>query len=145
MTAAPDNPPAEFSWQAHPAGERLGAAVTGSLIILATAAAILLSFRSYAWSAAAVVVLVLSLNRFYFRSRFRIDPEGISARYPLRSQRCRWADVRRFMVDEHGGYLSTRSRRSWLDAYRGLHVLFGRRRPEVIERIRAHLPRKDRP
>ena len=40
------------------------------------------------------------------------DADGITARYPLRSQRCRWADVRRFMADAHGGYLSTRSRRS---------------------------------
>jgi hypothetical protein len=145
MAATPDNLPVEFSWQAHPAGERLGAAVVGSLIIVAAAAAILISFESYAWSAAAIVVLVVALNRFYFRSRFRIDPEGITARYPLRSRRCRWAEVRRFMVDEHGGYLSTRARRSWLDAYRGLHILFGRQRPEVIERIRAHLPGEDRP
>jgi hypothetical protein len=145
MSATPDNLLAEFTWQAHPARERRGAAVTGSLIIVATAAAILFSFQSYAWSAIAIVVLVAALNRFYFRSRFRIDPDGITARYPLRSQHCRWADVRRFLVDEHGGYLSTRSRRSWLDAYRGLHILFGRKRPEVIERIRAHLPREDRP
>ena len=93
------------------------------------------------WSAAALLVLVTALNRFYFRSRFQIDPEGITARYPLRSQRCRWADVRRFMVDAHGGYLATRSKRSWLDAYRGLHILFGRQRPAVIEQIRAHLPK----
>jgi hypothetical protein len=145
MAATPDNPPAEFTWQAHPADERRGAAVLGSLIIVAAAAAILFSFESYAWSAAAVVVLIAALNRFYFRSRFRIDPEGITARYPFRSQRCRWAEVRRFMVDEHGGYLSTRARRSWLDAYRGVHILFGHERPEVIKRIRAHLPREDRP
>ena len=145
MAATSDSLPAEFSWQAHPAVERRGAAVMGSLVILAAAAAILVSFQSYAWSAAAIVVLIAALNRFYVRSRFRIDPEGITARYPLRSQRCRWADVRRFMVDDHGGYLSTRARRSWLDAYRGLHVLFGRQRPEVIDRIRAHLPREGRP
>ena len=93
MAATPDNLPVEFSWQAHPAGERRGAAMLGLVIIVAMASAILLSFESYAWSAAAIVVLVVALNRFYFRSRFRIDPEGITARYPLRSQRCRWADV----------------------------------------------------
>ncbi|MHC4420667.1 MAG: PH domain-containing protein [Planctomycetota bacterium] len=140
MATAPDNPQVEFSWHAHPAGERVGAAVAGSVIVLAAAAAILLSFESLAWSALALFVLVTALNRFYFRSRFHIDSDGITARYPLRSQRCRWADVRRFMADAHGGYLSTRSRRSWLDAYRGLHILFGRQRPAVIEQIRAHLP-----
>jgi hypothetical protein len=140
MTTAPDNVDVEFSWQAHPAAERIGAALVGSLIVVAAAGAIYASFQSIAWSVLALAVLVLSLNRFYFRSRFRIDPEGITARFPLRSQRCRWVDIRRFMADDHGGYLSTRAKRSWLDAYRGLHILFGRQRPAVIDQIRTHLP-----
>jgi len=142
MTTDPDNVEAEFSWQAHPAAERIGAALVGSLIVVAAASAIYASFQSIAWSVLALVVLVLSLNRFYFRSRFRIDSEGITARFPLRSQRCRWADIRRFMADDHGGYLSTRAKRSWLDAYRGLHILFGRQRRAVIDQIRTHLPRE---
>ncbi len=142
MTTAPDSLQVEFSWQAHPAAERIGAALVGSLIVIAAAGAIYASFQSIEWSVLALVVLVLSLNRFYFRSRFHIDSEGITARFPLRSQRCRWADIRRFMVDDHGGYLSTRARRSWLDAYRGLHILFGRQRPAVIDQIRTHLPRE---
>jgi hypothetical protein len=145
MATAPDNLQAEFSWQAHPAGERTGAAIIGSLIVAAAAGAIFMSFQNIFWSVLAVLVLVAALNRFYFRSRFIIDQEGITARYPLRSQRCRWDDVRRFLVDAHGGYLSTRSKRSGLDAYRGLHILFGRQRPAVIERIRAHLPKGGEP
>jgi hypothetical protein len=145
VTEAADNPQVEFIWQAHPAGERVGAALGGSAVVVAAAAAIYVSFQSIEWAVLALVVLVVALNRFYFRSRFHIDPEGITARFPLRSQRCRWADVRRFMVDARGGYLSTRSKRSWLDAYRGLHVLFGTQRKTVIEQIRAHLPRGDDP
>ncbi|MHC4142370.1 MAG: PH domain-containing protein [Planctomycetota bacterium] len=142
MTTVPDNVEVEFSWQAHPAAERIGAALVGSLIVVAASGAIYASFQSIEWSVLALAVLVLSLNRFYFRSRFHIDPDGITARFPLRSQRCRWADIRRFMVDDHGGYLSTRAKRSWLDAYRGLHILFGRQRPTVIEQIRTHLTKE---
>ena len=83
--------------------------------------------------------LVVALNRFFFPSRFRIDPEGITARFPFQTQRLRWAEIRRFVVDEHGGYLSTRSKLSRLDAYRGLHILFGRHRQAVIDSIRTHL------
>ena len=79
MATAPDNLQAEFSWKAHPASERTGAAIMGSLIVVAAAGAIYVSFQSLEWSAVALVVLVLALNRFYFRSRFRIDPEGITA------------------------------------------------------------------
>ncbi len=85
------------------------------------------------------VVLVFALNRFFFRSRFEIDADGITARFPLRKQRVRWADTRRFVVDDNGGFLSSRVKRSRLDAWQGLHVLFGRQREPVIESIRAHL------
>jgi hypothetical protein len=135
----PEETPESFSWQAHPAAERRGAALAAAGLIVALAAAIWLSFGSPGWALFGIVVLVLALNRFFFRSRFRLDDEGITARFPLRTQRLGWANVRRFVVDEHGAYLSTRSVRSRFDAYRGLHVLLGRDRAAVITHIRTHL------
>ncbi len=129
----------EFSWQAHPASERPGPAILGAVTVLGVAAAASLSGGSWAWGMLALVVLLGTLNRFYFRSRFRIDAGGITARFPLGTRRFEWRLVHRFVVDAHGGYLSTRTKRSWLDAYRGLHVLFGDQRETVIERIRTHL------
>ncbi len=129
----------DFSWQVHPARERRGAAVATSLIILAVAGAVWASVANWAWAALAVVLLLVGLNRFFFPSRFTIDESGITAKYPLRTLRYRWEDLRRFVCDRHGGYLSTRSRRSRLDAYRGMHLLFGRDREAVIGQIRARL------
>ncbi len=133
-------PMVEFTWRAHPAAERTDRALLGAVIVLAIAAAIWVSFQSVGWSVFAVIVLVGSLNRFYFRSRFDIDAEGITARFPLVTRRFLWADTRRFVTDNDGGFLSTRSRRSWFDARRGMHILFGRQRSEVMEHIQAHLP-----
>jgi len=121
----------EFSWQAHPAVERTGRALLGAVIVLGIVASIWVSFQSVGWCILAVVVLVLSLNRFYFRSRFDIDAEGITARFPLGTRRCLWTDVRRFVTDQNGGFLSTRRR--------GMHVLFGRERKAVVQHIQAHL------
>jgi hypothetical protein len=129
-----------YSWQAHPARERAGQAVAAGLMVVC------LSFLSAAlmqhtlWGVIAVAILAIALNRFFFPSRFTIDEEGITARYPLRSQRFRWADLRRFAHDEDGGYLSTRARPSRLDAWRGMHLLFGGEREEAVRRIEAHLP-----
>lgn len=139
-------PPSEsFSWCAHPAAERRGAALAAAGLTLAMAAAIYLSFGSPAWAVFGLAALVIGLNRFFFRSRFKIDEDGITASYPLRTLRLNWPQVRRFVVDDRGAYLSTRTSRSWLDAYRGLHVLFGRDRSAVIEQIRAHLTEGRRP
>jgi hypothetical protein len=92
-----------------------------------------------AWGILALAVLFLSLGRFFFASRFILDGEGVTARYLLRTQRCRWSEVRRFCHDSRGAYLSTRSRPSRLDAYRGVHLLFGPVREEVLEAIRSRL------
>ena len=132
----------EFSWQAHPARERVGGALGGAGVIAAVGGAAYLSFGA-GWSILSVIVLVVALNRFFFPSRFTIDPEGITARYPLRTQRFRWGDLHRWAVDRHGCYLSTRARRSRLDAYRGMHVLFGRHREAVLDGIRDHLAKGD--
>ena len=69
----------------------------------------------------------------------KFDGEGITARYLLASHRLRWTDLKRFVHDARGGFLSTRSRPSWLDRYTGLHILFGGDREPVIEQIRDHL------
>ena len=132
--------PEEFSWHAHPASERKSAATAASFVVLAIASAVWISSQSLLLVGLGVAMLLAALNRFFLRSRFSIDQNGITARFPLRIQRLKWRDTRRFLVDERGGYLSSRSKRSWLDAYRGLHVLFGSHRTQVIARIRAHLP-----
>jgi hypothetical protein len=61
------------------------------------------------------------------------------ARFPLRTQRIEWRDVRRFVTDDHGGYLSTRAVASRMDAYRGVHLLFGADRQAIVERIRTQI------
>lgn len=94
---------------------------------------------SYPWGVLAAIVMVLALNRFFFPSRFEIDNTGISARYVISHQELKWTEIRRFHHDAHGAYLSTRVRRSRWDAYRGMHVLFGNRRDDVLSEIRKRL------
>src|SRR5688572_2056883 len=106
----------EFSWEAHPARERRGGAIGALVVIAAMTAAAYFSFGA-AWAARWAVVLIIALNRFFFPSRFVIDEQGITAKYPLRKQRFRWNDLRRFVHDKNGGYLSTRARSSRFDAF----------------------------
>ena len=115
----------DFTWQAHPARERKQAAIGAAMIVAGVCLAAWIFTHSLVWAGLAGVVLVAALNRFYFPSRFVINAEGITARYLLRTQQIRWDDIRRFVQDNRGGYISTRAKRSWLDAYRGMHILFG--------------------
>jgi hypothetical protein len=133
----------EFSWRAHPARERGGRTVLAVLIVAAASVAVALAAGVPAWmvpaALGAAAVLILATNRFFFPSRFTIDEEGITARYPLRTMHRKWTELRRFVHDRDGGYLSRRARASRLDGYQGMHILFGDQRDVVIDRIRRFL------
>ena len=92
------------------------------------------------WAALASLVLIVSLNRFFFPSRFTIDGNGVAANYLFGSRRFDWSEIRRFQHDRHGVYLSTRATASRLDAYRGIQLLFGRSKDEVLRRVQSQLP-----
>ena len=130
---------ATFSWSAHPARERPRQAILSALAITALAVAAGRLGQHPGWSLLAALVLVAALNRFFFPSRFTIDANGITARYPLGRRRLEWHRLRRFLHDARGGYLSTRATASRLDAYRGTHLLFGSSRARVVELIQARI------
>jgi hypothetical protein len=124
----------EFSWYAHPLREHAIRGVIGMTIIAGFALFAAILMNSVVWGVLAAGVMVLLLNRFFFPSRFSIDEEGITAWYPLRRARFRWAELRQFVHDRHAGFLSTRAASSRLGA-RGMHILFGDQRESVIARI----------
>ncbi len=130
---------ATLEWRAHPARERIGAAVVASLAILAISGTVFLSSRSVPWSVVSTLLLLFSLNRFYFPSRFTIDSQRITATYLFRRQSCAWGKIIRFRHDANGAYLSTRGRPSRLDPFRGIHILFGSEKEKVIPRITSFM------
>ena len=104
-------------------------------LMAAISTTIYISFHSFTWSILAFLVLLITLNRFFLPSRFVISPEGIRAFYPFKQQKFSWEDIRRFVRDRHGGYLSTREHFSRLDAFQGMHILFGKQQEVVVGRI----------
>ncbi|MCP3905709.1 MAG: hypothetical protein GY715_18950 [Planctomycetes bacterium] len=130
---------AEFAWKAHPAREHAGRAAAAVVVIAALGVLAAVLMTSPWWALLTTAIMLLTLNRFFFPSRFRIDDEGITASYPLRSQRFRWVEGRRFVHGAEAGLLSTRARAARFEPRGSMHVLFGSHRDSVIERIRAHL------
>lgn len=139
----------QFGWQAHPARERLGAAAAGLTVMVAVGVLVVAICRmdglgpqaSILWGLAAMGFVLATTSRFYFRSRYSINADGIIADYPLRKTRLRWRDVRRFAFDDRGGILSRRTKPSMLDAVQGIPLMFDQAsREQAIQSIRSHLP-----
>lgn len=129
----------QIEWRAHPARERRRAAAAGALLIALVAIAVHWAAEIPGFSLLAASLLLMSLNRFFFPSRFEVDREGITAHYPLRTQRLCWHELRRFVTDDNGGFLSPHAEPSRLDSWRGMHVLFGEHRQAALSAIRQRM------
>lgn len=134
-----DKPNVIFTWKAHPAKQHVGRACLGLVVISLAGLGVAVAAGHPVWGVLGAVALLLSLQRFFFPSSFEIDEAGITARYLMSNKRMRWSAARRLVVDANGGFLSTRGRKSWLDAYRGLHLVWNEQRNEAIAAVEARL------
>ena len=127
-----------LAWTAHPARERpvAAVAVAGAILALALLSGLVIGPVG---GVVAAVVLAASLHRFFLPSRFSIDTEGVTAENRFSRRRIAWEEVRRFGHDRLGGYLATRRHEPRLGPRRGIHLLFGTSREDVLRLIRQRL------
>ena len=98
-----------------------------------------------AWGVFAAGVLVVGCNRFFFPTTYELTDEGITGRFPLKTVCHQWPELRRFIYDRAGGFLSPRAKRSMLDEYRGLSLLFGKSEEnagQIVQEILKRLPKE---
>ncbi|MCH7703497.1 MAG: PH domain-containing protein [Planctomycetes bacterium] len=134
--------PKTYEWSVHPARERAWQTAFGIGVIAAFGFVVFREVRSAVWVLGAVVAMVIALNRFFFPSRYRIDAEGVTARYPFATRSCRWELIRRIDFGERGAMLSPFDRPSPLDRRRGIVIDFGRHAVEVRLRLGMFFPPK---
>ena len=131
----------ELSWTAWPARERpLAAAV---LVVAAVVLGMLVKkgTEDPFLGVAAPGFVLASLSSFLFPTSYRLTKESVEVR-SLGVPRVRpWTEMRRMTVDRTGVFLSPFDRRSWLEAYRGVRLLFGGNRDQVVAFVEARIGR----
>lgn len=123
---------AALDWTVHPfrARRRLGWLVL--LAILAASAVAAFWGRTVFWGVFSFAVLFLSLESFYFPTRFLLEAEKITVfRRFSRSER-EWSVFRRCLLDRDGLTLSPFARSSWLEAYRAVRLRFSPENKEAV-------------
>jgi hypothetical protein len=75
------------------------------------------------WAVGSVIVILLSLHRFFLPSWYEIDAAGVCVRTIFGRQHISWQDIRRFEHGSRGAVLGRRAR-SRVGAGRDLHLLF---------------------
>ncbi|HKW51405.1 MAG TPA: hypothetical protein VJQ53_06695 [Candidatus Eisenbacteria bacterium] len=132
---------AELAWTAWPARERpLAAAV---LVVAAVVLGMLVKKGTddpFLGVAAPGFVLA-SLSSFLLPTSYRLTKESLEVRSLGVSRVRPWTEMRRMTVDRTGVFLSPFDRRSWLEAYRGVRLLFGGNRDQVVAFVEARIGR----
>ena len=134
----------ELTWTAWPARQRPLAALVlvGSAIVLGVLVG--KGTKDPVLAVAAPTFVVASLGSFLFPTVYRLTKDSVEVR-SLGVARVRpWTEMRRVTVDRTGVFLSPFERRSWLEAYRGVRLLFGGNRDQVVAFVEARLGRKAR-
>lgn len=135
-------------WRTHPFVEH---PVRSAGLVAFLAALLFLTFTQYgpATSLLAAALLAASLAPYLFPTRYELNDEGVRQSMGLYRVHRRWEEFRNFYWDDVGVKLSTFSRRSRLEPYRGLFVRFakdagtGGNREEVLAVVRRHIARPE--
>jgi hypothetical protein len=99
----------------------------------------LISTTSIVLGICLTAILIATQATFLFYSTFKIDDEGVFAKYPFRKKHYSWNQVKRVNFFKDVCYVFSRKKPSTLDGWSGIAVIYGDRREDVIARIKSHL------
>ncbi|HKK21021.1 MAG TPA: hypothetical protein VJ983_06070 [candidate division Zixibacteria bacterium] len=131
-----------LKWTTQPMKDRPIAAVLVSIFILICAMLVFYATMSRMFGGLAALVLVLSLSKFYFPTVFTLTDHSVSVKTTTQTIRKGWEQYRSFYPDKNGVQLSPFAEPSRLENFRGIYLIFGNNREEVIriveQQIKAH-------
>ena len=125
----------EFSWTSHPAVLHKKKAIFSGIIILLFGYVVFIVFQSIYWSLLSVIILIYSLNQFYFPIYYSISNKGIRKKFICGNYSMDWTDIKRFSKNNRGGILYNRAKQSFMDYFSGMELQFEHNADEVIQRI----------
>jgi hypothetical protein len=136
-TKAPDP---EVEWTVHPVRRRPFVSVLVTLLIIGITAAVFYTTNSRIFGVLALVIMLLSLAKFYFPTRYSFDPQGITIGTTTQSLRKKWSQYRSYYPDKNGVLLSPFSEPSRLENFRGLYIMTERdNRDDIIAYVKDHI------
>ena len=106
----------------------------GAIILASTAGYYVLSVFG---AIATALVMFASAADFLLPVRYIITNDSVKCRMFLKRTEIHWKDVKRCYIDDHGIKLSTLSRRSRLEAFRGVYLRFADNQEQVIEIVQS--------
>jgi hypothetical protein len=146
VSSTPTDEGEVLEWTCHKAKRRpmITLGVT-ALILLFGTFVYFMTDHSRMFTALALVVLFLSLARFYLPIRYRLTEKGIAIKSLTQALTREWKVFRTCYPDKNGILLSPFTRPTRLENFRGLFLLFEDNAEEVTDYVKRHLNRDAEP
>ena len=141
---APSEPPDEgemLEWTCHPVKRKPVVSALVTLFIILVGVAIYLTTYSRLFTVLGLVILLMSLAKFYFPTRFKLSDRGITIKTTTQTLFKDWKIYRSCYPDKKGILLSPFVEPSRLENFRGLYVMFESNADEVTSFVRQRIRR----
>ena len=128
-----------LEWKTHPMRKRPVAATIVTVFILVVGILVFSTTSSKAFTVLALVVLFMSLAKFYMPTAFKLTDKEIIIKSTTQTVKKEWSMFRSFYPDKNGVLLSPFVRPSRMENFRGMFLMFNDNRDEVIAFVESHI------
>ena len=139
MTISQTDTPRSINWRIHPF--KRDWRISGGLCVVLLLVPILTTayVGSLALGLFFMVVMLVSLSRFFLPTEYQLDSEGVTIKSTFGTNQRSWAQFRSCYPDKNGVLISPFAGPSRLENFRGMYLIFEKNREEVLEFVRDHL------
>ena len=130
---------AAFHWSCHPVRKRPLVSVLVTLFVILAVAYVYYSFDSVGFALLTFIVFALSLARYYFPTHYRLSEKGVTIKTPTQTISKQWSEYRSFYPDKNGVLLSPFAEPSRLENFRGVYLMYGGKREQIISYINKYI------
>jgi len=128
-----------LEWSVLPFKENAKRSALVIVVIAAVAVAVYLAFRDIFLAVLSLAILFASLYSYFARTTYRLDDDGIVIRSHIGKTAKRWSYFKRYHADGKGITLSPFGKKTRLEPFRSVRLLYGSERDEVVAFIAKKL------
>lgn len=132
-----------LEWVSHPVKRRPWVSVGVTVFIVACGAITYASTNSTWFAGLALAILIGSLAKFYFPTRYRLSSRGVTIKTTTQTLTKEWKVYRSCYPDRNGILLSPFEEPSRLENFRGLYLIFNNNADDVTSFVRRHIAPDD--
>ena len=130
-----------LEWTCHPVKRKPLVSALITLFIILVGVTIYLTTYSRMFTILGLVILLMSLAKFYFPTRFKLSDRGVTIKTTTQTLFKEWKIYRSCYPDKKGILLSPFVEPSRIENFRGLYVMFEGNADEVTAFVKQRIQR----